>query len=69
MPFISPSDGTQLYWRDWGEGAPVSHENAFALPVDRSQVDHAVALGVPHHRFSDAFASELREVGGKRIRA
>jgi pimeloyl-ACP methyl ester carboxylesterase len=23
MPFIAASDGTQLYWREWGEGAPL----------------------------------------------
>jgi pimeloyl-ACP methyl ester carboxylesterase len=23
MPFITANDGTQLYWREWGEGAPL----------------------------------------------
>ena len=23
MPFITANDGTQLYWRDWGSGAPM----------------------------------------------
>lgn len=23
MPFIAATDGTQLYWRDWGQGAPL----------------------------------------------
>ncbi len=22
MPFIAARDGTQLYWREWGEDAP-----------------------------------------------
>jgi pimeloyl-ACP methyl ester carboxylesterase len=28
MPFISASDGTQLYWRDWGAGAPMLFLNS-----------------------------------------
>jgi len=28
MPFIAASDGTQLYWRDWGQGAPLLFLNS-----------------------------------------
>ncbi len=28
MPFISASDGTQLYWRDWGQGVPLLFLNS-----------------------------------------
>jgi non-heme chloroperoxidase len=28
MPFIAAKDGTQLYWRDWGRGAPVLFLNS-----------------------------------------
>jgi pimeloyl-ACP methyl ester carboxylesterase len=23
MPFITAKDGTQLFWRQWGQGAPI----------------------------------------------
>ena len=28
MPFITTTDGTQLFWREWGEGAPLLFLNA-----------------------------------------
>lgn len=28
MPFIAAKDGTQLYWRDWGQGAPMLFLNS-----------------------------------------
>ena len=31
MPFITARDGTQLYWRDWGEGAPILFLNSLGI--------------------------------------
>lgn len=31
MPFIAAKDGAQLYWRDWGEGAPILFLNSLGL--------------------------------------
>src|SRR6185295_5433672 len=31
MPFIAAGDGTQLYWRDWGQGAPLLFLNSFGM--------------------------------------
>lgn len=31
MPFIAAKDGTQLYWREWGAGAPVLFLNSLGL--------------------------------------
>jgi non-heme chloroperoxidase len=31
MPFITASDGTQLYWREWGRGAPMLFLNSLGL--------------------------------------
>jgi non-heme chloroperoxidase len=28
MPFITAKDGTQLFWRDWGQGAPILFLNS-----------------------------------------
>jgi non-heme chloroperoxidase len=35
--FIEARDGTALYWRSWGEGAPVLFVAAWALPSDAWQ--------------------------------
>jgi non-heme chloroperoxidase len=34
MPFISASDGTQLYWRDWGSGAPMLFLNSLGCGAE-----------------------------------
>jgi non-heme chloroperoxidase len=31
MPFIAAGDGTQLYWRDWGQGAPLLFLNSLGM--------------------------------------
>src|SRR5207245_837188 len=31
MPFISAKDGTQLYWHDWGQGAPMLFLNSLGM--------------------------------------
>ncbi|HEV8389007.1 MAG TPA: alpha/beta hydrolase [Dongiaceae bacterium] len=31
MPFITAKDGTQLYWRDWGQGAPMLFLNSMGF--------------------------------------
>ena len=31
MPFIAAADGTQLYWRDWGQGAPLLFLNSLGM--------------------------------------
>ena len=31
MPFIAAKDGTQLYWREWGEGPPVLFLNSLGF--------------------------------------
>jgi pimeloyl-ACP methyl ester carboxylesterase len=31
MPFITARDGTQLYWRDWAEGAPMLFLNSLGI--------------------------------------
>lgn len=31
MPFITAKDGTQLYWREWGRGAPMLFLNSLGL--------------------------------------
>jgi non-heme chloroperoxidase len=52
MPFITARDGTQLYWRDWGQGAPVLFLNG--LGCGSQMWDYQMA----------AFADEgLRSIG------
>lgn len=41
MPFITAKDGTQLYWRDWGRGAPMLFLNG--LGCGASMWDYQVA--------------------------
>jgi non-heme chloroperoxidase len=31
MPFITAKDGTSLYWREWGDGAPILFLNSLGL--------------------------------------
>jgi non-heme chloroperoxidase len=31
MPFITAKDGTNLYWREWGDGAPILFLNSLGL--------------------------------------
>jgi pimeloyl-ACP methyl ester carboxylesterase len=31
MPFIAAKDGAQLYWRDWGQGAPILFLNSLGF--------------------------------------
>lgn len=31
MPFITTKDGTQLYWREWGQGAPMLFLNSLGV--------------------------------------
>ena len=33
MPFIAAKDGTQLYWREWGPGAPILFLNSLGVGV------------------------------------
>jgi pimeloyl-ACP methyl ester carboxylesterase len=41
MPFITANDGTQLYWREWGAGAPMLFVNA--LGCGSAMWDYAFA--------------------------
>jgi non-heme chloroperoxidase len=34
MPFIAAKDGTQLFWRQWGEGAPMLFLNSLGLGTE-----------------------------------
>jgi non-heme chloroperoxidase len=46
MPFIAAKDGTQLYWREWGQGAPILFLNSLGLDVQ--MWDYQVAAFAEH---------------------
>jgi non-heme chloroperoxidase len=41
MPFITAKDGAQLYWREWGEGAPILFLSS--LGCDSRMWDYQIA--------------------------
>jgi pimeloyl-ACP methyl ester carboxylesterase len=47
MPFIAASDGTQLYWREWGQGAPVLFLNSLGCGSQMwdYQIPYRVTVG------------------------
>ena len=41
MPFITAKDGAELYWREWGEGAPILFLSS--LGCDSRMWDYQIA--------------------------
>ncbi|UFN48476.1 alpha/beta hydrolase [Roseomonas sp. OT10] len=55
MPFVTPTDGTRLHYRDWGRGRPVVFSHAWPLNADawEAQMMHLSGHGfrcVAHDR-------------------
>ena len=34
MPFVTTSDGTEIFYKDWGDGQPVVFSHGWPLPAD-----------------------------------
>ena len=43
MPFITTADGTQIYYRDWGQGRPVVFSHGWPLSSDAWDVEMKLA--------------------------
>ena len=44
-PFVETRDGTQLFYRDWGSGAPLVFMSGWALTSDLLGLPDGAALG------------------------